>query len=47
MADEVEYIKALEYALQARADWLERSELPKLKEELRLYHTGFASLYNK
>ena len=32
--------------LNARAEWLEKSELPKLKEELRSFHTGFASLYN-
>ena len=46
MAENSEYVKALGDALKARADWLERSELPKLKDELRMYHTGFASLYN-
>ena len=46
MAEESNYLKDLEETLKARADWLEKSELPKLKEELRLYHTGFASLYN-
>ena len=40
-----DYIKTLTEALNARADWLEKSELPKLKEELRSLHTGFASLY--
>ena len=43
---ENDYLKTLDEVLKARADWLERSELPKLKEELRLFHTGFASLYN-
>jgi hypothetical protein len=46
MADNSEYIKALTDALNAKADSLEKTELPKLKEEFRLYHTGFASLYN-
>ena len=46
MAENNDYKTALAEALKAREEWLERSELPKLKEELRLYHTGFASLYN-
>jgi hypothetical protein len=45
-AETNDYTKKLDEALKARADWLEKSELPKLKEELRVYHTGFASLYN-
>ncbi|MDR0498035.1 MAG: hypothetical protein LBH42_10505 [Treponema sp.] len=46
MAENDDYPKLLSDALNARADWLEKSELPKLKDELRAYHTGFASLYN-
>ena len=46
MADGDDYLKTLGETLKARADWLETHELPKLKEELRGYHTGFASLYN-
>ena len=46
MEESTDYFKNLAEALKARADWLEKSELPKLKEELRGYHTGFASLYN-
>jgi len=46
MAEENEYKKNLTEALKIRADWLEESELPKLKEEFRSFHTGFASLYN-
>ena len=46
MAEEGDYLKTLDEALKERADWLEKSELPKLKDELRMYHTGFASLYN-
>ena len=46
MAENNDYPKVLAEALKARADWLEKSELPKLKDELRAYHTGFASLYN-
>jgi len=46
MVENNDYIKTLAEALKARAEWLEKSELPKLKDELRAYHTGFASLYN-
>jgi len=46
MANDNEYMQALSDALAKRATWLERNELPKLKDGLRLYHTGFASLYN-
>jgi hypothetical protein len=46
MAENKDYRQALAEALTARADGLEKSELAKLKEELRNYHTGFASLYN-
>ena len=46
MADNDDYVIKLSEALKARADWLDKSELPKLKDELRAYHTGFASLYN-
>ena len=40
------YIAALDEAVLARKDWLEKSELPKLKEELRHFQISFASLYN-
>ena len=46
MAENDDYVKTLGEALRLRADWLDRLELPKLKDELRIYHTGFASLYN-
>ena len=46
MAESDDYLKTLGETLKARADWLERNELPRLKEDLRNYHTGFASLYN-
>jgi hypothetical protein len=46
MAENTDYRQALHEALAVRADWLEKSELPKLKEALRNYHIGFASLYN-
>ena len=41
-----DYHKTLAQALRARAEVLEGTDLPKLKEELRIFHTGFASLYN-
>jgi hypothetical protein len=40
------YIDTLQQSLMARKDWLERSELGKLKEELRIFQSSFASLYN-
>jgi len=46
MAENNDYQKNLAGVLAARADWLERSELPLLKEEIGCYHSGFASLYN-
>ena len=32
--------------LMTRKDWLERSEIPKLKEELRIYQISYSVLYN-
>jgi len=46
MAENSDYKQALTDALNAKAEWLEKNELPKMKDEFRLYHTGFASLYN-
>ena len=46
MTESADYSKILTEALRIRADWLEKSELPKLKEELRSFHIGFSSLYN-
>ncbi|MDR2480518.1 MAG: hypothetical protein LBD48_14565 [Treponema sp.] len=40
------YTEALLQALLARKDWLEKSELVKLKEELRTYQASFSALYN-
>ncbi|MCL2478803.1 MAG: hypothetical protein FWF22_04835 [Treponema sp.] len=46
MADNSDYLKILSDSLKLRSEWLDKSELPKLKEALRSYQTGFASLYN-
>jgi len=40
------YINTLQEVLLARKDWMDVSELGKLKENLRSFHTSFASLYN-
>jgi hypothetical protein len=45
MADIDDYQKQLTEALAARAAWLEKSELAKLKEEFRTFHTAFAAIY--
>jgi len=40
------YIDTLQEVLNSRQDWLEKSEMGKFKEELRAFHSSFASLYN-
>jgi hypothetical protein len=40
-----DYLKSLQDALNARAGWLEKSELGKLKDELRAFQSSFSSLY--
>jgi hypothetical protein len=42
----VNYTDTLFQALLARKDWLEHTELLRLKEELRVYQSSFAALYN-
>jgi len=44
--DNTGYINSLQEVLQARKDWMDVSELGKLKENLRTFHSSFASLYN-
>ncbi|MDR2865516.1 MAG: hypothetical protein LBV68_07910 [Spirochaetaceae bacterium] len=41
-----DYLKKLKEALGARQDWLERSDMPKLKEDFRAFHTALAVIYN-
>jgi hypothetical protein len=45
MVDNNDYVSKLTEVLAARARWLEKSELVKLKEEFRVFHTAFAALY--
>ncbi|MDR1307628.1 MAG: hypothetical protein LBK74_08655 [Treponema sp.] len=40
-----EYQKALDHALNLRAGWLEGTEFPKFKEEIRTFHNAFEGLY--
>ncbi|MDR1576238.1 MAG: hypothetical protein LBS37_09560 [Treponema sp.] len=40
------YADSLLEVLLARKDWLEQSELTRLKEELRIFQSAFAALYN-
>ena len=44
--DLANYINTLQEALISRKDWLEKSELAKLKDALRDFQSSFASLYN-
>lgn len=46
MSDNNEYLPKLNHALRARAEWLEKADIPKLKEGLQAYRVGFAFLYN-
>jgi len=47
MADTVvpSYVEALSQALLVKKDWLEKTEIPRLKEELRLFQVSFSVLY--
>jgi len=40
------YVNNLQDVLLKRKDWLERNEMPKLKDELRMFQSAYASLYN-
>jgi len=40
------YTDTLAQALEARKDWLEKTELVKLKEELRIFQISYSVLYN-
>jgi hypothetical protein len=45
MADNTQYQQLLAEALGQRRDWLEKNEMPKLKEEFRNFHNAFYALY--
>ncbi|MDR2193354.1 MAG: hypothetical protein LBP19_02665 [Treponema sp.] len=45
MSELTDYIKKLSEAIDARRDWLEKNEIPKLKEELRVFQTSYSVLY--
>jgi len=40
------YIETLQQVLASRKEWMEKEEMQKLKDELRSFHTSYASLYN-
>jgi hypothetical protein len=46
MAENNNYPSLLSQALHARADWIERSEMAKFKEELRTFQASYAVMYN-
>ncbi len=46
MEGENGFQEALEAALQVRRDYLDKNELPKLRELFRIYHTAFQGFYN-
>jgi hypothetical protein len=45
MSELTDYVKVLSEAIAARNDWLEKSELPKLREDLRIFRSSYAALY--
>lgn len=44
MADSIAFQNALTEALERRREWLDRSEMPRLKEEYRLFLSSFSGL---
>ncbi|MDR2942415.1 MAG: hypothetical protein LBV17_07485 [Treponema sp.] len=40
------YIETLQQVLASRKEWMEKEEMGRLKEELRNFHSSYASLYN-
>jgi hypothetical protein len=46
MGELTDYIKRLSEAVDARREWLEKNEIPKLKEDLRIFQTSYSVLYN-
>jgi hypothetical protein len=46
MVENDNYPSLLSQALQARANWIEKSELAKFREELRTFQVSYATLYN-
>ncbi|MDR3324792.1 MAG: hypothetical protein LBS82_02220 [Spirochaetaceae bacterium] len=45
MSDQHEYLEQLGSALSERHDWIERSDMPKLKEDFRAFLTALTTLY--
>ncbi|MDR0524353.1 MAG: hypothetical protein LBG90_00590 [Spirochaetaceae bacterium] len=45
MSERTDYQKALAEALEARRNWLEKTEVLDLKEKLRAFYTAYTSLY--
>jgi hypothetical protein len=46
MTENTDFLEALTGAVNARAAWLEKTELPRMKEEFRVYQTAYSALYN-
>jgi hypothetical protein len=46
MAENDSYPNLLSQALRTRADWIEKSEMVKFKEELRTFQASYSVLYN-
>ena len=45
-ADISGYMTTLQQVLDAKQDWLEKSEMTNMKDEMRTFHASFASMYN-
>lgn len=45
MSELTEYIKVLSEAIAVKNEWLEKFELPKLKESLRVFQSSYSALY--
>jgi hypothetical protein len=45
MGEKTEYQQKLGEAINARREWLEESEIPKMKDEIRNFRTSFSAMY--
>lgn len=46
MEENVNFLTSLTEALDDKLEYLDKKQLPKIKEEFRVYHTAYRSIYN-
>jgi hypothetical protein len=45
MSDQIDYLQQLKGALDAKRAWLDKNEMPMLKEQFRAFHTSLVGIY--